>query len=106
MGRVGTWGLAAAFVALALGIGTAGAGSAATASTTLLVQVIGHGTVVLDGRPDQLRQRREAVLRDRQRRDDVARRDAGLGLDVHGLAGRFQRLQRHRRPMLCHAERG
>jgi Divergent InlB B-repeat domain len=45
--RLGSWGLVAALAALALGFGTAGARS--TASTTLLVQVIGRGVVVADG---------------------------------------------------------
>jgi List-Bact-rpt repeat protein len=45
--KLGSWGLVAGLAALALGLGTAGARS--TASTTLLVQVIGRGTVVADG---------------------------------------------------------
>jgi hypothetical protein len=45
--KLGSWALVAALAALALGLGTAGARS--TVSTTLVMQVIGRGTVVASG---------------------------------------------------------
>jgi hypothetical protein len=48
-GKVGRWALVAALGALTVGMGTAAAQPAAVSSTSVVVQVIGRGTVVADG---------------------------------------------------------
>ena len=47
--KVGRWALVAALVALTVGMGTAAAQPAAVSTTSLVVQVIGRGTVVANG---------------------------------------------------------